>query len=76
MSCHTIRGIAAGTIGPDLTHVADRATIAAGALENTPDNMARWIHDPQAIKPRCHMPSTGLTMEQSRKIAEYLEGLK
>jgi cytochrome c oxidase subunit 2 len=76
VSCHTIRGIASGTVGPDLTHVAGRTTLAAGVLENTLGNMTRWIHDPQAIKPGCNMPSMGLTVEQSRKIAEYLEGLQ
>jgi cytochrome c oxidase subunit 2 len=75
VNCHTIRGVASGSVGPDLTHVADRTTLAAGALENTMDNMTRWIHDPQTVKPDCNMPSTGLTVEESRKIAEYLEGL-
>jgi cytochrome c oxidase subunit 2 len=76
MNCHTIGGVTSGTVGPDLTHVAERATLAAGALENTLDNMTRWVYDPQVIKPGCNMPTIGLTMEESRKIAEYLEGLE
>jgi cytochrome c oxidase subunit 2 len=76
MNCHTIRGVTSATVGPDLTHVAERATLAAGALENTLDNMTRWVYDPQVIKPGCNMPTIGLTMEESRKIAEYLEGLE
>jgi cytochrome c oxidase subunit 2 len=75
INCHTIEGVSKGTIGPDLTHVSDRTTLAAGALENTPDNMTRWIRDARAIKPHSNMPAMGLTQEQSRKIAEYLEGL-
>jgi len=51
IACHTIRGTAAkGTIGPDLTHVGSRKTIAAGVLDNTPDKMTQWIRDPQSIK--------------------------
>ena len=56
--CHAVRGTAAaGTIGPDLTHVAARKTIAAGTLPNTPDNLRAWLADPDAIKPDAHMPA-------------------
>src|SRR5205814_356203 len=42
--CHTVRGTAAtGDVGPDLTHVASRSTIAAGTLPNTPAGMTRWL---------------------------------
>jgi cytochrome c oxidase subunit 2 len=75
-SCHTIAGVSTGKIGPDLTHVASRETLAAGALGNTPDNMSRWIHNAQGVKPGCHMPDIGLTMAESRKIASYMESLK
>lgn len=75
-SCHAIRGVSSGTVGPDLTHVGDRTTLAAGALDNTLENMTRWIHDAQAIKPDCNMPTMGLSTEQSRQIAAYLEGLR
>jgi cytochrome c oxidase subunit 2 len=76
INCHTIRGIATETIGPNLTHVAGRATLGAGVLENTLDNMARWIRDAQAVKPGCNMPAMGLSPKESRQIAVYLEGLK
>ena len=39
------------TIGPDLTHVASRETLAAGRLKNTPENLADWLSDPQEYKP-------------------------
>lgn len=75
-SCHTIRGVSAGTVGPDLTHVSGRATLGAGVLDNDVENLTRWIRDTQAIKPGCHMPDMGLNEEESRKIALYLEGLR
>jgi cytochrome c oxidase subunit 2 len=56
-ACHTIRGeFEVGQIGPDLTHLASRAHIAAGILRNTPQNLRRWLSDPEAIKPGVHMP--------------------
>lgn len=58
-NCHAISGTSAkGTTGPDLSHLADRQTLAAGVLENTPSNLERWLADPQAVKPKgceyCH----------------------
>ena len=52
VSCHTIRGHeGAGTTAPDLTHVGARTTIAAGLLENTKENLHRWITHPNEVKP-------------------------
>ena len=48
--CHAIRGSdAAGILGPDLSHLMSRRTLAAGFLANTPGNLAGWIADPQAL---------------------------
>jgi cytochrome c oxidase subunit 2 len=56
-ACHTVRGVTeTGRIGPDLTHLAARAHIAAGILPNTPANLRRWLADPQSIKPGALMP--------------------
>ncbi|MCC5023287.1 MAG: cytochrome c oxidase subunit II [Candidatus Synoicihabitans palmerolidicus] len=50
--CHTVRGHdGAGVIGPDLTRVGARTTIAAGLLENSPENLYRWITEPDNVKP-------------------------
>jgi cytochrome c oxidase subunit II len=50
--CHTVRGHeGAGTVGPDLTHMGSRTTIAAGLLENTKQNLHRWLTDPNNVKP-------------------------
>ena len=52
MNCHTVRGHdGAGIVGPDLTHVGARSTIAAGVLENTDDLLRRWLHNPEYFKP-------------------------
>ena len=76
-NCHRIAGTRAdGRVGPDLTHVADRQTLGAGVIENTPDNLATWIRNPQAVKPGCLMPDMRLSDEEARAIAAYLEGLK
>ena len=76
VGCHTIRGTEAnGTLGPDLTHVGARTTLAAGSIENTPDNLAAWISDPQAIKAGAVMPPTELTREELSAVVDYLEGL-
>src|SRR3546814_13436698 len=56
-ACHAIRGTpAAGVIGPDLTHLASRATLAAGTLPMIRDPLARWITHPQAVKPAASLP--------------------
>jgi cytochrome c oxidase subunit 2 len=77
MNCHTIAGTAAhGQFGPDLTHLASRKTIASGAADNTPENLERWIDDPDMIKPGALMPSMHLTPDQVREITAYLNTLK
>jgi cytochrome c oxidase subunit 2 len=76
-SCHTIRGTPAhARIGPDLTHVASRETIAAGRLNNTPGNLAQWLLAPNLVKPGCKMPNLHLTREQQTDLVAYLEGLR
>ena len=64
-ACHTVRGTsAAGTLGPDLTHVGSRLTIAAGLLPTTRGSLAAWIADPQTIKPGNNMPMVPLSAEE------------
>ena len=75
--CHTIRGTMAGArLGPDLTHVATRSTIAAGTTPNTPDHLTEWLKDPQHIKPGARMPATRLSAEELRGVVAYLQTLK
>ncbi|MGE5188440.1 MAG: cytochrome c oxidase subunit II [Gemmatimonadota bacterium] len=76
MGCHAVRGTpAAGTLGPDLTHVASRRSIAAGTLPNGVASLARWVADPQADKPGNKMPDLHLPPDTVRELAEYLGGL-
>jgi len=52
VTCHSVRGHeGAGTTAPDLTHIGARTTIAAGLLENTKENLHRWISHPEEVKP-------------------------
>jgi cytochrome c oxidase subunit II len=76
-SCHTVHGTdAAGTVGPDLTHLASRSRIAGGALPNTRASLERWITDPGSIKPGARMPGTALTSAELQALVAYLESLK
>ncbi|OZI23168.1 cytochrome c oxidase subunit II [Bordetella genomosp. 9] len=75
--CHTIRGTpAAGTLGPDLTHLASRPLLAAGTIANNPDNLARWISQPGTMKPATTMPPTQLPPEDLQALVRYLGSLQ
>jgi cytochrome c oxidase subunit 2 len=75
--CHTVRGtLAGGQLGPDLTHIASRDTIAAGTLPQTPGTLAAWISDPQHIKPGNLMPKMALRSDELIAILHYLEQLQ
>lgn len=76
-SCHQLRGTGAtGTVGPDLTHLATRTSLAALTILNTPSELAAWIRNPQAIKPGVRMPDLGLPSSEVRELVAYLDGLK
>jgi cytochrome c oxidase subunit II len=75
--CHSVEGTdAGGRVGPDLTHLASRQTLAAGTLPNNRGNLAGWIVDPQTIKPGNPMPPTSLGSQDLESILAYLESLK
>jgi cytochrome c oxidase subunit II len=75
--CHAIKGTpAASRVGPDLTHLASRRTIAAGTLPNTRGHLAGWIIDPQRIKPGVRMPSNALSSQDLEALLTYLETLR
>jgi cytochrome c oxidase subunit 2 len=75
--CHTIAGTPAGSsVGPDLTHIATRPSIAAATLPNTRQNLARWILNPQLIKPGVKMPASPLSSADLNALLDYLETLK
>ena len=75
--CHTISGTTANSrVGPDLTHLASRSTIAAGTLPNTIGNLAGWISNPQSIKPGCRMPPNPMPSQDLNDLLAYLETLR
>jgi cytochrome c oxidase subunit 2 len=89
IGCHTVRGQeGVGITGPNLTHLASRTTVAAGLLENTPDQLARWLRHPNEVKPGNKMynggfidPKTGkpnftLTEDDITALVAYLSSLK
>jgi cytochrome c oxidase subunit II len=76
-NCHRVMGTVANErIGPDLTHIASRTTLAAGAANNTPEDLALWLHDPNIFKPDSHMPNLKLSKDDVRALVAYLETLK
>jgi cytochrome c oxidase subunit II len=76
-SCHDIRGTSAsGFVGPDLTHVGSRTTLAGVTIPNRRSDLARWIVDSQSIKPGNRMPDLRLSPAQLRAVVAYLESLK
>jgi cytochrome c oxidase subunit 2 len=77
VNCHTIRGIgAAGTFGPDLTHLAARDTLASAMVPNDRAWLTKWVRDPQEVKPGCWMPAFKLSKEDETELVRYLESLK
>ena len=77
INCHSVTGTAAnGRFGPDLTHLMSRETLAAGAVPNTPDNLRRWIQNPDAMKPGSRMPPMGLGDRELDAVTAYLETLR
>jgi cytochrome c oxidase subunit 2 len=77
-ACHAVRGTPAdGVIGPDLTHVGGRLTVAAGRLDNTPGALRGWIARADRLKPSVHMPAFGmLPADELDALGAYLESLR
>jgi len=75
--CHTIRGTSANSkVGPDLTHLASRSTIAAGTLVNNRGNLTGWVANAQSIKPGCRMPPNPMPANDLNDLVVYLESLQ
>jgi cytochrome c oxidase subunit II len=74
--CHRVRGtLAGGALGPDLTHLMTRQTIAAGTIPNKPGYLSAWIADPQSIKPGTQMPALGLSGPELQAVRTFLQTL-
>ena len=76
VGCHTIRGVSAGVLGPDLTHFGSRKLFGAGLWETNAENVAAWVRDPPRLKPGSKMPNLHLSEADSKAVAAYLTGLK
>jgi cytochrome c oxidase subunit 2 len=78
VTCHTIRGtLAQGRVGPDLTHVGSRQSLAAGLLTTEPASFARWIAGANHIKPDAQMPAfDNLSDDALAALAAYLAQLR
>ncbi|MGI8554229.1 MAG: cytochrome c oxidase subunit II [Dehalococcoidia bacterium] len=75
VACHAIGGTAAvGNVGPNLTHFASRAWFEE--MDNNPDDVAKWLHNPQAVKPGNLMPNYNLSDQDIQSLVGFLEGLK
>ncbi len=75
-TCHRIDGVSKGFVGPDLSHFGSRTTLAGAILPNTPENVAKWITNPGAIKPGAQMPNLGMRGKNLDDLVAYLESLK
>jgi cytochrome c oxidase subunit 2 len=77
INCHTISGtVATGRFGPDLTHLASRDTIGSGPIQNTPENLRKWVDDPNSMKPGSLMPAMHLNHHDLDVITAYLTQLR
>jgi cytochrome c2 len=76
-SCHIIPGVsgAFGQAGPPLSGIANRIYLA-GVMQNTPQNMVRWIQNPKQVDDKTVMPNLGVTPRDAADIAGYLYTLR
>jgi cytochrome c2 len=76
-ACHVIPGVpgAKGKVGPTLDGIASRVYLA-GKLNNTPQNLIRWIRDPQGVSKGTAMPNMGVTEQEGRDLAAFLYTLR
>ena len=77
MNCHAIDGTAAiAGVGPNLTHFGSRKILGAGVVDNTRENLRRWLTDPQEVKPGAKMPNFKFTDSQVTELTDYIETLQ
>ena len=76
-ACHAISGTPAqGRVGPELTNLGRRTTLAAGMLPNTPETLADWLRNPDSVKPGALMPDLNLDEQRIADLVGFLEGLR
>jgi len=78
IGCHAIQGVSSGVIGPNLTHIGSRTTIASGLFPNDSSHLASWIADAPALKPGAIMTrmQPPLTDADIAALIAYLQSLR
>jgi cytochrome c oxidase subunit 2 len=76
IGCHTITGVSAAKVGPDLSHVGSRSTIAGALFPNTTESLRRWISNAPALKPGALMPPQNIPEQDLAALIAYLQSLK
>lgn len=76
IGCHTVAGVSQGVLGPNLTHVGSRTTIAGATMLNTTDHLRQWISDPPGMKPGSLMPDMHVSAAALPALIAYLQSLK
>lgn len=78
VNCHAVTGLSDAQAGPNLTHFGSRRTLSAMGVSRptTRENVARYLENPQAVKPGIYMPNFGLSPDQIDVLVEYLESLR
>ena len=76
IGCHTVKGVSVGIVGPNLSHVGSRTTIAGGSMMNTEDHLRAWIGNPSGMKPGALMPTMHVSEADLPALVAYLESLK
>ncbi len=79
--CHPIAGGLAPMptlerVAPDLTHLGERETLGSGVMQNTPDELSRWLKSPQVVKNGSHMPDVRLSDDETADLVAYFEELR
>jgi cytochrome c oxidase subunit II len=76
--CHTVDGnpTAIGKTGPNLSHFGSRTTLGASVVPNTPENLAAWIENPQALKPGNFMQNLHVRPRDVEALVAYLHSLR
>jgi cytochrome c oxidase subunit II len=76
IGCHTVAGFSAGQLGPNLTHVGSRTTIAGASMMNTEQHLRDWIGNPPGMKPGSMMPNMHVSAADLPALIAYLQSLK
>ena len=75
-SCHSVKGFAAGRLGPDLTHLHQRKVFAGAIFDLDERNLRRWIRNPPEEKPGSLIPKLDLSEDEITQLIAYLDTLK